>query len=95
VWSVALPLSPEVLRECARYAGCHVWCEENDVIYASDTLAAIHSVKAGPRTLSLPRACNVRDAVTGRPVGKTPRTHIRLRMQSPQTRIFALEAGDG
>ncbi|HEY3415918.1 MAG TPA: beta-galactosidase, partial [Armatimonadota bacterium] len=49
-WSAAMPLPANLLRELARAGGCHVWCEEDDVILASDTIAAIHSVKAGKRT---------------------------------------------
>jgi hypothetical protein len=90
VWSVAVPLPAGLLRACARHAGSHIWCEEDDVIYASDSLVSIHSVKAGARTLRLPRACRVTDALSGRPVGKGKVREIRLRIAPPQTRIFTL-----
>jgi hypothetical protein len=91
VWSVALPLPADLLRACARYAGCNVWCEGDDVIYASDSLVAIHSMKAGARRLRLPRAARVMDGVTGRPVGRGPVRSIRLTIAPPETRIFFLE----
>ena len=90
VWSVAMPLPANLLRACARYAGCHIWCEEDDVIYASDSIAAIHSVKSGPRTLRLPRVCRVTDALTNQLVGEGMR-EINLEISSPATRIFRLE----
>ncbi|HEY3396581.1 MAG TPA: hypothetical protein VGM19_02880 [Armatimonadota bacterium] len=90
LWSCALPLPSNLLRAAARYAGSHIWCEEDDVIYASDSLAALHSVKAGPRTLRLPRACTVHDALTQEKLGEGL-TEIRLEINPPQTRIFTLE----
>lgn len=91
IWSIAMPLPPELLRACCRFAGSNIWCEQNDVVYASDSMVALHSVKAGPRTIQLPRQCRVRDAVTGKMVagGRTTQA-IRLRIQPPQTRIFEL-----
>ena len=91
VWSVAMPLPPDLLRACARYAGSTIWCEENDVVYASDSIAAIHSVKAGQRVLHLPRACRVVDAVTNRPVGRGKVYEIRFAVKPPETRIFTLD----
>ena len=54
LWSIAMPLPANLLRECARYAGGHIWCEDEAVVLASDTIAALHSVKAGPHTLHFP-----------------------------------------
>jgi hypothetical protein len=90
VWSEAVPVPSTLLRSVARYAGCNIWCESDDVIYASDTLVAIHTAKAGPRTLLLPRACEVRDALTGDLVARDCRT-IELTLRSPDTRIFQLK----
>lgn len=95
VWSVAMPLPPELLRACARYAGSHIWCEENDVISASDSLVSLHSVKQGARTIKLPRPLLVRDALTNRAVGSGPIQQIRLRITPPATRIFTLEEPAG
>jgi len=91
VWSAAMPLPANLLRACARQAGCHIWCEEDDVIYASDSLVSIHSVKSGPRTLHLPRPCHVTDALTNQPVGEGLQQEIHLEITAPTTRIFTLE----
>ncbi len=90
LWSIALPLPANLLRAAARYAGSHIWCEEDDVIYASDSVAALHSAKSGPRTLKLPRACSVTDAVTNTLLGHGL-TEIPLTIDAPETRIFTLE----
>ena len=90
LWSVAAPLPPNVLRETARYAGCNIWSEENDVVYASDTFVGLHTVKAGEKKLRFPRAVNVIDAVTGERLGSGVR-EVKFKMEAVQTRLLRLE----
>ncbi|MCX7934305.1 MAG: hypothetical protein N3A66_03495, partial [Planctomycetota bacterium] len=90
LWTCALPLTANLLREACRYAGCHVWCEEDDVIYANANLVCLHSVKAGPRTIRLPRACRVKNALTGQEV-PTRQNALEVKIDPPQTFIFYLE----
>jgi hypothetical protein len=87
VWSVAMPLPANLLRECCRYAGSHIWCEEDDVVLASETMAAIHSVKAGPRTLHLPSPRPVWDLLTGEKLGGGL-SRIEMEISPPETRLF-------
>jgi hypothetical protein len=89
VWSLAMPLPENLLRAVARHAGCHIWCEENDVVYASESIAALHSVKSGPRVLKLPGRFTVTDAVTGERIGRGLNA-VRFRIRAPETRIFEL-----
>ena len=91
VWSAALPLPGNLLRECARYAGGNIWCEEDDVVYACDSFVALHSVKRGVREINLPRPCRVTDAVSGRRIGKRKTMTIRVGVRPPETRAFVLE----
>lgn len=91
VWSVAMPLPPEVLRACARYAGCHVWCEEGHQVYASDSMVSVHSVTAGPVEIRLPRPCRVRDAISGEMLGSAPVETIAFDCMPPETRVYLLE----
>jgi hypothetical protein len=91
LWTMAMPLPAELIRECARYAGSNIWSEEGDVIYASDSFVSITSMKSGMRTVRLPRACKVTDALTGKPYGKGKVKKIDVRIKAPQTRMFILE----
>jgi hypothetical protein len=91
VWSVAMPLPANLLRACARYAGCNIWCERDDVVFASDTILGLHSMKAGACTLRLPTPKRVTDLLTGRPVKPHAVDTLRLRITPPQTRLFLLE----
>lgn len=90
LWSVAAPLPPNLLREAARYAGCNIWSEENDVVYASDSFVGLHTVKAGTKTLHFPRAVTVTDLVTGERLGSGVRK-VTFKMEAVQTRMFKLE----
>lgn len=87
VWSVAMPLPANLLRECCRHAGSHIWCEDDDVVLASDTVAALHSVKAGPRTLRLPSPRPVWDLLSGEKLGDAL-DRIEIRVTPPETRLF-------
>jgi hypothetical protein len=86
-WSIAMPLPANLLRELARYGGCHIWCEDDDVILASDTIAAVHSIKEGQRTLKFPSARNVRDLLTGEKIGDGL-NEITVNINPPETKIF-------
>ncbi len=88
-WSWALPLPGALLRELARAGGCHIWCEEDDVIQASDTVVSLHTVKAGPRTLALPGPRTVWDLLTGEKVGESL-SALEMEVSVPETRIFYL-----
>ena len=89
IFSVAMPLPAALLREVARYGGCNVWCEEDDVVYGSGTMAGIHSVKAGPRRLDLPEPAAVWDALSGEKLAEKT-TAIEIEIDPPETRIFFL-----
>jgi len=85
-WSVAVPLPANLLRELARHGGCHIWCEDDDVILASETVAALHSIKPGSRVLKLPTARTVWDLLTGERVGTM--AEIPVDIEPPETRLF-------
>jgi len=86
-WSAAVPLPASLLRELARWGGCHVWCEDDAVVLASDTVAVLHTVKPGPHTLALPTPRRVWDVLERRQLGgETER--IDLHVEPPATHIF-------
>jgi len=91
LWTVAMPLPGELIRECARYAGSTIWSEEGDVIYASDSFVSITSMKGGKRRIRLPRACRVKDAINGKAYGRGRVKNIDVRITPPGTRMFVLE----
>lgn len=89
VFSAALPLPPELLRECARYAGCHVWSDENAVVYAAPDFVALHTVRRGEQRLRLPPGVAAWDALSGRRAGRW-RRELRITADAPGTFLFWL-----
>lgn len=91
VFCGAVPLPPELLRGLARYGGCNVWCDDDVVISASDSLLSIHSTEPGPYTLSLPgKFSKVTDALTGKLVAQNADS-IEVKLSPPETRVFLLD----
>jgi len=90
IFTPVVPLPPEVLREAARYAGCHVWSDENLVIYASGNFLSVHTVRSGKHTIRLPGKCDVLDISTGHKVA-TGAEQFTLDVKAPQTYLFQLQ----
>mgnify|MGYP003970235345 CR=1 FL=1 len=91
VFSVAAQLPADLWRSLARYAGAHVYCEENEVIMADSSVVALHSVKSGSKHLSLPGQYHVRDLVRDRDV--VPDCDgIDFELHGPETAVFQLQA---
>ena len=82
-------LSADVLREIARFAGCHIYEETGDVIYANRQYITYHASSSGKKQISLPSAMKVTDAYTGEDLGITDK--IYLDVLRGETRMFRLE----
>ena len=90
LFTTAVPLPPALWRGIARFAGAHVYIEENDVLLADSSVVAVHSLKGGPRLIRLPSPRRVTDLITGRKI--SVRTDgIRVRLSAPDTRMFLLD----
>ena len=59
-----------VLRNIAKYAGVHIYSDDDDVVYANNNFLAIHTNHAGKRTIRLPRRCSVYDVFEDRLVAE-------------------------
>jgi len=68
VWVAVPGLPPALLRGVAEAAGVHIYDTQDDVVFASERLLAVHTLYAGTRTIRLPRARRVTDALTGETV---------------------------
>ena len=89
----AAPLLPAaLLRSIAAYAGCHVYNEQNDVLYAGDGILAVHAAKPGRRHLRLPRPATVRELYTGELIGKSIE-EFDYNFEQPGTAVFYLGEG--
>jgi hypothetical protein len=82
-------LPADLLREIARYAGCHVFLETGDFLVAGKDLVMVHSAKPGPRTLRLPRRLSATDAFTGTSL-TTDSISVELTLERPGTIVLKL-----
>lgn len=80
-------LSCEVIKEAARFAGCHIYSETDDVFYANRNYITVHAAKSGVKTITLPETRNVYDAYSGECCGKGV-TSFQVPMLKGQTRMF-------
>ena len=68
---VSAPNIPaHILRNIAKFAGCHVYNNDGDIIYANTHFVTIHTNKPGPKTIYLPRKSDVYDAFTEKLVAR-------------------------
>jgi hypothetical protein len=89
VFSPAVPLPTELLRECARWSGAHVWSDRNAVVYASATTLGYHSAIGGEHALNVPPGITLTDLYTGEPL-PTAAGRATFSSDGPITRLFAL-----
>ncbi len=87
VLSLAPAVPAEVLRALARAAGVHVYNNQDDRLYVSRGLIALHADTAGGRTLSLPEPCDAFD-VPGGARSASAVTQLPVQMNAGETRIW-------
>jgi|GEM_PF-2055612 len=85
-------LNTQAIRNVAKYAGVHLYCEENIVLGVDNRFLMLTNGYAQQRTVSiaLPTPKTVRDAFTGEIISEG-RKAFRLVMDMPETRILRLE----
>jgi hypothetical protein len=72
-------LPREILRNVLQAAGVHRYDDATpDIVRADSRYLAIHTQEGGPRTLRLPRAMALRDALTGQKVGEGTAVEVTL-----------------
>ena len=83
-------LEAATLRGLYQAAGVHVYADQDDPLYASRRLLAIHSRDGGPRQIHLPRRCRaVVELFSGRTVA-TDTASFEDVLACPDTRLYDL-----
>ncbi|MBI2302494.1 MAG: hypothetical protein HYU66_26610 [Armatimonadetes bacterium] len=93
IFSGALTVNADVLRELARSAGAHIYCESGEVISGGEALVSIHAVTAGEKTLTFRQPVRLREQYTGeeRPAAAA---HT-FTLQKGDTRVYAVTPAAG
>jgi len=89
VWIGSVMAPAALLRALGRRAGCHLYCDADEIVYANRSFLAIHTGTAGERTFHLRKPADVTDALSGRVLGRGV-TQFRDAIPAFQTRIYAL-----
>jgi hypothetical protein len=70
LYSAAPMVMPGVLRECARYAGVHIYTDAEDVFYADRDHVMLHTVRGEVKTVYLPHRADAWEVYSDRQVGR-------------------------
>ena len=81
---------PQLFRNLAEFAGAHVWCDSDDVIYANRSLLCLHTASAGDKTIRLPAPAVATDLWTGQSTG-SPVDSLTVPMPPYRTRMWRTE----
>lgn len=63
-------LSADVVRRIAEFAGCHIYCRTNDVLYANKNYITFHAASSGRKTIYLPHESSVTECYSRKSLGK-------------------------
>ncbi len=90
VYSSAPILPAALLRNIARTAGCHIFSDAGDNVYACRGFLGIYSPSGGARILRLPRKSRVIDLLEDRVLADDV-TEMPLKLSPNQTVLFKIE----
>jgi hypothetical protein len=82
-------LGCDVIKEIARFAGCHIYSDTDDVLYANANYVTVHAARSGHKTIHLPKSCTVTDAYEATVYGADI-TELELEMLKGETKMFRL-----
>lgn len=93
-WTSVYTLNPvlpaALLRAMARYAGVHIYNDQDDTLYASRSYLTINADGAGSRTLCFPRSFDIGDPFTGRQLARKT-AHFTCALRDKETLLLSLE----
>ena len=80
-------LDADFVRETARAAGAHIYCESTDNLAVGNGIVAIHCNQPGLKTIRFPEPTDVVDLFTGEVLGRNT-TEVAFPMEGFQTRVL-------
>jgi len=91
VYSSAPILPAALLRNIARAAGCHIYSDAGDNVYASRSFLGVYAPGGGSRILRLPRRSRVLDLLEDKVLADNV-TEMPLKLSANQTVLLKIEA---
>jgi hypothetical protein len=90
IYSSAPILPSDLLRGIAREAGCHIYSDANDVVYAGGEYLGIYAPGGGARMIELPQAARVTDLLRNTVTVKDGK-EFRLDLPATASALFKIE----
>lgn len=90
VYSSAPILPAALLRNIARAAGCQIYSDAGDVVYANRNFLAVYAPSGGTRTIHLPRRSKVVDLLNNRTIAEET-AEFPLTLTPNSTALLELE----
>ncbi|MFZ2642421.1 MAG: hypothetical protein WA117_15595 [Verrucomicrobiia bacterium] len=92
IWIGSVMAPADLLRSIAKRAGCHFFCDGDEIIYADRSFLAIHTREKGGRTFDLRRKADVIEVFSGDVLGRGV-TRFKDTIDAYHTRLYFI--GDG
>ncbi len=80
----------DMLREIARYAGCHIYSDSGDFVYANESFVAIHASSDGIKTLEFKTSCSPYEVYEKNYYGNNCNS-ITFEMKKGETKMWSLK----
>lgn len=87
VYTAFCEIDAWLIRELAKLAGCHVWVDSDDIVFAAKNYVAIHAATDGEKIIRLPEAAGVFDLYQGMVLNEKT-SEIKIPMTKGETRLF-------
>ncbi|HNX33405.1 MAG TPA: hypothetical protein PKM57_02170 [Kiritimatiellia bacterium] len=87
IWIGSVVAPADLLRGIARRAGCHLFCDADEIVYADKSFLAIHTRAAGERTFSLRRKADVVEVFSGDVLARDA-TQFKDTIDACRTRLY-------
>ena len=59
-------ISANIVRELARLASVHIYCDSDDVLYANNSYITFHAATTGKKKITLPAPATLKEVYTGK-----------------------------
>ncbi len=89
-WCGTKVVGAEVIRAIAKSAGCHIWCESDDVTFQNTKYVTIHASSTGKKKLIFPKNCTPYE-VYEQKVYANNVEELEIDMLLGQTKMFRLD----
>ncbi len=93
VYHASKILSSEFVREIAKFAGVHIYCESDDVLYTDGNTLTIHASTNGVKRISLPKKATVQELYTGEMLGDSLK-EFSISMKKGETKTYYIKELD-